>query len=219
MTDNLHKVILDLCGGTGAWAFPYLCAGYSVVTITLPENDVRTYVPPRLIPPFRYHGILAAPVCRNFSHVLSEKLKRDYKAGMEIVNACLRVKDAVELMQGEELAFWALENPRGHLEKFLGAPAFTFQPWEFGDPWTKRTGIWGRFAPPATLYRDWRSVPKNPGLYIRPGRKKPNMVWLHKSSLSVVPSFAPFASRIKTDSDFRAVTPQGFAKAFFEANP
>jgi hypothetical protein len=48
MTNNLKnedKIILDLCGGTGAWSRPYLEVGYDVRNITLPEYDVRLYQP------------------------------------------------------------------------------------------------------------------------------------------------------------------------------
>ena len=44
--ENSQKIILDLCGGTGSWSKPYRDAGYDVRVITLPENDVCTYVPP-----------------------------------------------------------------------------------------------------------------------------------------------------------------------------
>jgi ubiquinone/menaquinone biosynthesis C-methylase UbiE len=40
------KIILDLCGGTGAWSLPYKEAGYDVRNITLPDYDVMTYIPP-----------------------------------------------------------------------------------------------------------------------------------------------------------------------------
>jgi len=40
------KTILDLCGGTGAWSKPYKDAGYHVINVTLPEYDVRDYIPP-----------------------------------------------------------------------------------------------------------------------------------------------------------------------------
>ena len=43
---NEGKIILDLCGGTGAWSAPYKDAGYDVRVITLPEYDVRDYTPP-----------------------------------------------------------------------------------------------------------------------------------------------------------------------------
>lgn len=203
----MSKIILDLCGGTGAWSKPYKDAGYDVQTITLPDNDVRTYHPPEGV-----YGVLAAPPCDQFSFVLNEKIKRDLKGGLEIVDACLRVIQEC----GSSLRFWALENPIGHLNRFLGTPAFVFQPWEFGDPWTKRTGIWGIFNRPQKTFASWGDVTKNDALYIRPGRGKPNMVWLHKSAKDLIPSFAPFS--VETDAAFRAITPQGFAQAFFEAN-
>jgi len=34
--ENSKKIILDLCGGTGAWSEPYADAGYDVRVITLP---------------------------------------------------------------------------------------------------------------------------------------------------------------------------------------
>ena len=43
---NSDKIIIDLCGGTGSWSKPYKDDGYDVRVITLPDNDVRTYVPP-----------------------------------------------------------------------------------------------------------------------------------------------------------------------------
>ena len=203
----MSRIILDLCGASGAWSKPYADAGYDVHLVTLPVADVRTYVPPRNV-----WGILAAPPCTHFSFVLSEKKPRDFDGGMEVVWACQRI-----IALCPSLAWWALENPVGHLRRFLGPPAFIFQPWEFGDPWTKRTAIWGRFQPPRRTFQHWDEVPKNEALYIRKPRKKPNMVWLHKSAKDLIPAYAGF--RADTDAAFRALTPQGFARAFFEANP
>lgn len=44
------------------------------------------------------------------------------------------------------------------------------------------------------------------------------MVWFHKSSYDLIPSFHHLP-RPTNDAAFRAMTPQGFAQAFFEANP
>jgi hypothetical protein len=80
-----QRIILDLCGGTGAWSRPYAKAGYDVRIVTLPEHNILTYEPPENV-----YGILAAPPCSEFSLVkLSQK--RDYKKGMTIVKACLRI--------------------------------------------------------------------------------------------------------------------------------
>lgn len=59
---NSDKVILDLCGGTGAWSRPYLDAGYDVRVITIPKYAVRTYTPPENV-----YGVLCAPPCTMFS--------------------------------------------------------------------------------------------------------------------------------------------------------
>jgi len=58
----MNKIILDLCGGTGAWSKSYKDAGYDVRLITLPAYDVRTYIPPDNV-----YGILAAPPCTHLA--------------------------------------------------------------------------------------------------------------------------------------------------------
>ena len=78
------RVILDLCAGSGSWSEPYLQAGYRVIRVTLPETDVRTYVPPVDV-----WGVLAAPPCGEFS--IAKRSPRDFVSGMEIVNACMRI--------------------------------------------------------------------------------------------------------------------------------
>ena len=98
----------------------------------------------------------------------------------------------------------------------LGRPQLIFQPWEYGDPWTKRTAIWGGFTPPEKRYSNWENVPNKLPLYARPGRGKPNFAYLHKSAQALIPQLA-WASP-QTDADFRAITPPGFAQAFFKAN-
>jgi hypothetical protein len=174
------RVVLDLCGGSGAWSAPYRAAGYDVRLITWPEHDVRLYVPPANV-----WGILAAPPCTVFSvangHV--PPAERDWVKGMECVNACLRI-----ILQGRP-RWWGLENPApGYLSRFLGPPAWTFQHRDFGDPGFKNTGIWGEFIrpPKRTRVEAVRAIE-----YIN-GRDR--------------------AAR-------RAVTPPGFASAFFEVNP
>ncbi|WP_432353876.1 hypothetical protein [Anaerotruncus rubiinfantis] len=205
--ENKEKIILDLCGGTGSWSRPYKEAGYDVRLITLPEYDVRTYMPPENV-----YGILSAPPCTEFSvlNCVAAPRARDEAAGMEIVNACLEI---IKLCRP---VWWAMENPVGFLRRYMGPPRLTIQPWEYGDPWTKRTDIWGDFILPEKIYYHWEDVPNKLCLYTRPGRKKPNFAYLHKSAHKIIPQLA-FADP-QTDADFRAITPPGFAKAFFEAN-
>ncbi len=205
MLFNQDKIILDLCGGTGSWSKPYVDAGYDVRVITLPESNVIDFIPPHNV-----YGILAAPPCVEFSIAKDHKLNRDFVAGMHTVNACMRV------VLTSRPKFWAVENPSGLLNKWLGPEDYSFQPWMFGDPWTKLTSLWGKFREPLVEYDSWEDVPKNDSLYIRPGRSKPSIAFLHKSATALIPQLSEYEP--ENDAAFRAITPPGFAKAFFEAN-
>lgn len=204
--DNSDKIILDLCGGSGSWSKPYKDAGYDVRLITLPTYDVRTYTPPSNV-----YGILAAPPCTEFSvlNCVAEQRKRDCDAGMIIVKACLNI---IEQCNPK---FWALENPVGYLRNYIGRPHYTFQPWWFGDAWTKRTDIWGNFNAPKRTYMYWEDVQKL-NIYTRPNREKPSIAYLHKSAQKDIPQLSGFD--VRTDADFRAITPPGFAKEFYKSN-
>jgi hypothetical protein len=179
----MKKIILDLCGGTGAWSRPYRRPGYDVHLITSPAHDVRTYMPPPSV-----HGVLAAPPCTHLcasgARWWEEKGESALLEALSIVDACLRI------VLISEPAFWVLENPIGRLVHYLGPPKMYFQPSEFGDPWTKRTCLWGDFNIPT----------KNPVEPTEGGK-------IHR--------LPPSPNR----SALRSITPAGFAKAFFEANP
>ena len=186
------KIILDLCGGTGAWSKPYADAGYDVRVVTLPD-DVRLYAPPDNV-----YGILAAPPCTEFSFAKHFHGKGNYThnflAGLEIVSACMRI---ILTSQPE---WWVLENPKGYLKKWLGNPYYSFEPWYYGDNYQKQTWLWGQFnmPPPTTM-----ETPKD---LIKFSMLK---------SKDIYPEFYGKLSR----QERRAITPAGFAKAFFEANP
>jgi hypothetical protein len=205
------KIILDLCGGTGSWSKPYKDAGYDVRLITLPEYNVLPFEPPENV-----YGILAAPPCTEFSPMKYGKDKTQllmndtYEPNTDILNACLRI------IKKCNPVFYAIENPCGLMRKQLGKPQLSFQPYMFGDGWTKKTDIWGKFYIPKTKYT-WETCPKLSLLYTRPNRKKPSIAFFHKSAIQLIPQFRDFD--IKTDAELRAITPPGFAKAFFKANP
>lgn len=182
---------MDLCGGTGSWSLPYQKAGYDVRIITLPDFDVRTYEPPKNV-----YGILAAPPCVMFSLArTTAKTPRDFKLGLEIVSACLKIIWTARV--NGKLKFWALENPTAYLRQFLGKPPLTFQPFEFGDRYKKRTDLWGYFNEPKKKV-------------IKLSEKE-----LRASKLNIRP--LPKIRGLSV-ADRRAITPVGFAKAFFKAN-
>jgi len=198
------KIILDLCGGTGSWSKPYKKARYDVRLITLPEYDVRTYEPPENV-----YGILAAPPCTEFSLAKNGcHRKRDFSVGMEIVQRIMEIIWQCRL-QGT-LKFWALENPTGYLRQFLGRPCFTFEQWQFGENRVKKTDIWGYFNNPTSL------IKKRPADMMRrnPCNNRTNSIDLS------IPKCPPEYKHLKLDrAALRAITPPGFAKAFFKANP
>lgn len=222
------KVILDLCGGTGAWSEPYRKAGYDVRLITLPNFDVTDVdfhddwfvfnckSDERNQMKFQYkdiYGILAAPPCTEFS-IAKITTPRNLEAGMETVNACLDIIH--KCINRGSLKFYAIENPIGVLGKIIGKHKFSFQPYEFGDGWTKRTMLWGNFNPPVKKYKRFEDCPKVEGLYIRPNRNTPSIAFNHLSHKRLIKSFDKF--KATDDASFRAITPQGFAQAFYEAN-
>ncbi|KKK49765.1 hypothetical protein LCGC14_3131750 [marine sediment metagenome] len=191
--DNSEKIILDLCGGTGAWSKPYKDVGYDVRVITLPEDDIRTYKPPKSV-----YGILAAPPCKEFSRANWRKNRheRNYESGMECVEACLNTIWKVQKNKAP-LKFWAIENPVGYLYLFLGRPPYKFQPWQFGEIGmlaAKRTALWGYFAMPQP------TIKNRPLLFVPYIKEKTIHKWYGASAKE------------------RAITPPGFAKAFFKAN-
>lgn len=190
------KIILDLCGGTGAWSRPYAEAGYDVRVITLPEHDILTYEPPDNV-----YGILAAPPCTMFSMVrTTAKKPRDFNEGMAPVKACLEVIWKCRI--AGTLKFWALENPRGYLRHFLGRPWYEFDPTEFGDKHNKRTCLWG-----------WFNEPKKTREY-----KKTFSHAISNEGFEELPADYVPDPNMRWDAIRRSITPAGFAKAFMEAN-
>lgn len=198
--DNSYKIILDLCGGTGSWSKPYRDAGYDVRLITLPENDVTTYEPPEGV-----YGILAAPPCTEFS-VAKGSRPRDLAGAMVVVEACVRIIWRCRL--DGNLKFWALENPVGFLRQFLGIPKFQFEHWEFGDWQIKRTDVWGYFKEPKKTVRE-----RPPVMTAKfPNGRANGRAWAK-------PECPPEYAHLNLDrAALRAITPPGFAQAFYKAN-
>ena len=202
------KIILHLCADIGSDSrFYQLDDNYEVIMIG-EKIGVENYIPPENV-----YGVIANPVCTEFSTATGFHKINDLEKGMKMVNDCIRIIDCCKP------AFWAIENPaNGRLKDFLGKPLMTYQPWQYGSPWTKRTALWGNFNIPKPHYRDWEEVTKNENLYVRPNRPKPSLAFLHKSAIDLIPEFEWAKKHIKTDADFRSLCSQGFAKAFFNAN-
>lgn len=199
------KRILHLCADTGSDSKPYRDNGYEVILVGS-KIGVENYHPPQDV-----YGIIANPVCTEFSIATGFHKQGNYEKGLFLVRECQRI------IAECNPHFWVIENPAsGHLKDFLGTPTMTYEPWHFGSPWTKKTALWGKFNKPKRVYEKWGDVPKIPALYVRPSRSKPSIAFLHKSAAKLIPEFDCFSP--DTDMEFRSLCSQKFAQAFFEAN-
>ncbi len=190
---NKNKIILDLCGGTGSWSRPYKEAGYDVRVITLPGHDVLTYQPPDNV-----YGILAAPPCTHFTVSGAQYWKQKDADGrtfedIRILTHCLMIIAKCKPV------FWAIENPVGRMRKLLGDPRLIFNPCDYGDPYTKKTLVWGEFNLPE----------KNP--------VEPEYVTASNGDRYSKLMMSTGGKSAKT-KELRSIISPGFAEAFFKAN-
>jgi hypothetical protein len=214
--------ILDLCGGTGAWSKPYRDAGYKVTVvdpladdvadggnfrgtlaeyIAFCEADARDHGEQHMGLRGVVHSILFAFPCTEFSGSgarwwAAKDADGRTAAAIQVVRQGLAIIDAAAP------AWWAAENPAGRVRRLvpdLGPVRYSFHPCDHGDPYTKRTQLYGRFAIPAR-------TPVEPTLNKLDGKGRQSSP-IHRA--------APGPDRWR----IRAATPPGFAKAFFEANP
>ena len=208
----MSKTILSLFDYSGTWSQPYVDAGYDVICLDkqIEGIDVSDFCVAYLaeeleLPPF-VHGILAAVPCTEFAvsgaRWFAEKDKdgRTDKA-IDLVYKTLATVEYYSTDGGDEeveefgLKFWVIENPVGRMNTLIPVMknfgAWYFQPCDYGDPYTKKTGLWGKFNNNLKLNR----VEPTEG-----------------SKMHKIP---PGAAR----QNLRSKTPEGFAKAFFEANP
>ena len=183
MIDNFTKRIISLCDVTGNWAKPYKDAGYDVQLVDIKKGqDVRL-----LQYTGNVYGVLAAPPCTEFSvsgaRWWEETGPQALLEALAIADACMRI------VLVSNPVFWSLENPVGRLRKYYGDPALIFNPCDYGDPYTKKTLLWGNFNIPD----------KNP------------VVPTEGSKMHLIPP-GPDRQAIRSE------TPLGFARAFYEAN-
>jgi len=194
--DNSSKIILDLCGGAGSWSRPYKEAGYDVRLVTLPEYDVLTYEPPDNV-----YGILAAPPCTDFSVSGAQYWKAKDQDGrtiksMSTLIACLKI---ISMCRPD---WWALENPVGRIKHWLGEPQLKFNPCDYGDPWTKKTYLWGNFNKPE----------KSPVEPVSNSNQTNCISWPRDESGKSI------GWNTDKAKELRSITPPGFAEAFYKAN-
>jgi hypothetical protein len=146
----------------------------------------RGYLPPRR----DYAAAFAFPACTNLAvsgaRWFQEKGLRGLLEGLELVERCREILAWTD-------APWMLENPVSTISSYWRKPDHSFQPWQYGDLYTKKTCLWtgGGFVMPSPQFLS-----------------EPEGV---TAKIHLMP---PSPER----SDLRSVTPAGFARAVFEAN-
>lgn len=194
-----NGIVLSLCDRTGVMVQPWLEAGYRCVIVDEQHErgvnqsghlfrigcDVRTYNPD-----YRCEVVFAFPPCTHLAvsgaRWFAEKGLESLHESLGLVIACKRICEASG-------APWMLENPVGTLSSYWRKPDYTFQPWQYGDRYTKKTCLWtgNGFVMPRAWYA---SAPEGT-----------------KPTIHLMP---PSAER----ANLRSITPAGFAQAVFDAN-
>jgi hypothetical protein len=211
---NADKTILSLFDYSGNWSDPYRKAGYHVIQIDIKRghdifqlmSDVMQDQVEAKAQGFQYvvYGILAAPPCTDFaaSGAWTWKVKERMPAKYDnprtwyfentIEHSVAMVLATLELIsQLKPTEFWTLENPIGRINKLvpeIGQPKY-FQPYWYGDPYSKKTALYGKF-----------NMPEPTNIV------NPTMGSMITTKLS------------SRQQEKRSETPKGFARAFFEAN-
>jgi site-specific DNA-cytosine methylase len=201
--ENSDKIVLSLFDMTGQWSAPWEEAGYQVYRFDIqtdPEmGDVTKFSAEffnDLYGAFEgqdVYAILAACPCTDFAssgarHFAAKDADGRTVESVELVQQTLRT---VEYFKP---SIWAIENPVGRIEKLTGLPPWrlSFNPNHFGDPYTKKTLLWGRFN------ADLPTAPVEPV----EGSKMHRM----------------YGGKSQATKNARSVTPEGFAYAFFTSN-
>ena len=200
---NADKVVLSLFDHTGQWSQPWEDAGYQVLRFDIQDNPVTGDVNEFGAGFFGdwfgdfdgldIYAILAACPCTEFAtsgarHFAAKDADGRTVAAVQLVHQTLRT---IEYFRP---AVWAIENPVGRIEKLGGLPPWrlAFDPHHLGDPYTKKTLLWGRF---------------NANLPIAPVEASDGSKMHRKFG----------CNRLAT-KNARSATPEGFSYGFFMAN-
>lgn len=205
------KTILSLFDYSGSWSKPYKDYGYNVITIDIKRGEDIFELLPLAIEDHlegnSVYGLLADPPCTDFAssgarHFKAKEIQpssynnpRTLQFNNTIEHSIFMVLSVLFLVELLRPVFWAMENPVGtlntHIPELKKYGPWYFQPCDFGDPYTKKTGLWGVFNKPS-------------------GQMALN---LFGSEM-----WSKYGGKSDRTKELRSITPGGFSKAFFEAN-
>lgn len=204
--------VLSLCDRTGVMVEPWLESGGEAIIVDLQHTagqtsnwqeskltrvgaDVRKWRNPG----YEFDIVFAFPPC---THLAGSGARWWAAKGLPALIEALSIVDACRAICEDSGAPWMIENPVGRLSTCWREPDYTFDPWEYGDDYTKRTCLWtggGFVMPPKVRAGDLFAKPTE---YQGPIDK----TRIHHAS--------PGPER----ANLRSVTPAGFARAVYEAN-
>ena len=200
---NSEKIVLSFFDLSGEWSKPWEEAGYQVYRFDIQDDpdmgDVNNFSTEFFNDWFGsfegqdVYAILAACPCTDFAvsgarHFAAKDADGRTVASVKLVHQTLA---AIEYFKPP---VWAVENPVGRIEKLGGLPPWrlSFDPNHLGDPYTKKTLIWGRF---------------NGNLPIAPVEPTEGSK-MHRL----------YGGKSMATKNARSVTPEGFSYGFFQAN-
>jgi hypothetical protein len=218
----MQRTVLSLFDYTGNWPSFYAEAGYNVVCVDLKRGHDILQIDQRWIASIGpVHGVLAAPPCTDFAGSGAQYWKQKDQDGRTAQSVAL-VQKTLQIIHSCNPHWWVIENPVGRLPSLVNDLLFYgptyFHPYEFGgwlepgqkshshplippnDSYRKKTGLWGKFRFP---------------------NKKPcapvSVTCYNGDNYS--PIHWNTGGKSEKTKEIRSVTPLGFAKAFFHANP
>ncbi len=202
------KTILSLFDFSGNWSRPYAEGGANIIRIDkklgIDIMDINAdWLAKYILDDYGcVDGILAAPPCTDFSVSGAQYWKSKDSDGRtsKSIELVMQVIRCVEFCKPD---FWVIENPVGRLNKLIPELSkygpWYFNPRDYGDKYTKKTGLWGVFVPPLPLFSDCKKVDAEK--VCKQGS------WLMK-----------LGGKSDKTKELRSTTPLGFSYAFFQAN-
>lgn len=195
-------IVLSLFEQSGYASLYWRMAGYQVISVdTKLGIDIMNWNY-KALDKSRVIGIMAFPPCTHFTNSGAQYWKEKDEDGRTAENVKL-VKKAMEIINYFEPDWWFLENPVGRIAKLVpelkNYGPFYFYPYEYGDPWKKKTALYGKFKPPV----------KKP---VKPIQK------VAGNGDKYSPIMMATGGKSEKTKMIRSVTPKGFAKAFYLAN-
>ena len=152
--------VLDLFAGLGGFSSAFAASErWRVTTVDIDgrfDPDIQADVfelRPSTFMGATYDVVLASPPCTALSvagnhtnHFIDGQPNTDTAR-----NHVALAHHTLGLIEGLAPDHWFIENPRGRLRRYLGAPAGTVDLCQYGYDWQKPTDLWG--AHPPMTYR------------------------------------------------------------------